>query len=145
MGSGWRILNHDVLPIIGTFKLKDVTRVNVQALLDRCDRRGAHNMGWQVLKLTRRMLNVAVSRGVLEQNVAVGIERRDPIHRQATRTVGITSCMVCPRDAGLVMADGLKDMLVFQLLTAVRPSEAREMVWPEIDFEQKVWSIPSSE
>lgn len=34
-------------------------------------------------------------------------------------------------------------MLQLQILTAVRPSEAREATWSEIDFERKTWTIPA--
>jgi integrase len=32
----------------------------------------------------------------------------------------------------------------FAVLTAVRPSEAREVRWEEIDLETKIWTIPSN-
>ena len=63
-----RILDKDVLPYIGSFKLKDLTQASVHAVLDRIDRRGAHNQAWQTLKVVRKMLNYAVSRGAIATN-----------------------------------------------------------------------------
>jgi len=40
-----RTLDRDVLPFIGSFKLVDLSRANVQALLDRIDRRGTFRGG----------------------------------------------------------------------------------------------------
>jgi hypothetical protein len=62
-----RILDRDVLPYIGSFKLKDLAKSNVQALLDRIDRRGAPNQAWQTFKVVRKMLNYAVEQGALER------------------------------------------------------------------------------
>jgi len=36
----------------------------------------------------------------------------------------------------------LRDLLLFQLLTAVRPSEAREADWQEIELRTRTWIIP---
>jgi integrase len=36
-------------------------------------------------------------------------------------------------------------LLIFQILTVARPSEARLADWSEIDLEQKVWFIPNSD
>jgi hypothetical protein len=69
-----RILKVDVLPYIGSFKLKDLSRANVQAVLDRIDGRGSQNQAWQTLKVVRKMLNYAVSRGALEVNPATLIK-----------------------------------------------------------------------
>jgi prophage integrase len=36
-----------------------------------------------------------------------------------------------------------KDLILFQLLTMVRPSEASNAEWAEFDLENKVWTIPA--
>lgn len=35
-------------------------------------------------------------------------------------------------------------LLLFQLYTAVRPSEARLATWNEIDLEKGIWKIPAN-
>jgi integrase len=42
----------------------------------------------------------------------------------------------------LKMQSSVRDLLRFQLYTAVRPSEAREATWEEIDLNTQSWTIP---
>ena len=139
-----RILDSDVLPYIGSYKLKDLTRAQIQAVLDRIDDRGAHNQAWQTLKVVRKMLNYARSRGAIEANPAEGIERE--VTYQATQRalsdaelVGLFSAL-----PELHMQGAVSELLLFQLLTAVRPSEARLACWNEIDTELCRWLIPEA-
>ena len=46
--------------------------------------------------------------------------------------------------AWLLRGEGSKRLLAFQLLTAVRPSEAREAVWGEFDLAAATWVIPAA-
>lgn len=53
-----------------------------------------------------------------------------------------------PGYVGAQLGDGhrydvTRAMLEFLILTACRSGEARGMVWSEVDFDQKIWTIPS--
>ena len=137
-----RILNKDVLPYIGSFKLKDLAQASIHAVLDRIDRRGAHNQAWQTLKVVRKMLNYAVSRGAIPTNPAARIVRE--------ATYGAKERALSDKELErlfralpeLRMQGAVRDLLLFQLLTAVRPSEAREARWEEVDVDSRRWLIP---
>ena len=139
-----RILDRDVLPYLGSFKLKDVTRANVQAVLDRIDRRGSRNQAWQTLKIVRKMLNYAVSRGALEANPAAGIEREITYtaKQRALSDKELEGLFKALPELKMLLP--LRELLLFQLLTAVRPSEAREADWKEVDLEARRWVIPEA-
>jgi integrase len=137
-----RILDRDVLPYLGSFKLRDVTRANVQAVLDRIDRRGSRNQAWQTLKVVRKMLNYAVSRGALEANPAAVIEREVTYNAKQRALSDKELDGLFKALPELKMQLPLRDLMLFQLLTAVRPSEAREADWKEIDLETRRWIIP---
>ena len=137
-----RILDRDVLPYIGSFKLKDLTQASIRAVLDRIDRRGAHNQAWQTLKIVRKMLNYAVSRGAIPTNPAARIVR-EATYVAKERALSDKELeglfRALPK---LRMQDSVRNLLFFQLLTAVRLSEAREARWEEIDVESTRWLIP---
>jgi integrase len=139
-----RILKQDVLPYVGSFKLKDLSRANVQALLDRIDRRGARNQAWQTLKVVRKMLNYAVSRGALERNPASGIQRdvTYTVKQRALSDKELAGLFKALPE--LKMQGPLRDLLLFQLYTATRPSEARGAVWEEFDLAKHRWVIPGT-
>ena len=137
-----RILDKDVLPYIGSFKLKDLSQANIHAVLDRIDRRGAHNQAWQTLKVVRKMLNYAVSRGAISTNPAARIVR-EATYVARERALSDRELEGLLRALPeLRMQDSVRDLLLFQLLTAVRPSEAREARWEELDMESTRWLIP---
>jgi integrase len=137
-----RILHKDVLPYIGSFKLKDLTQASVHAVLDRIDRRGAHNQAWQTLKVVRKMLNYALSRGAISTNPAARIVR-EATYKAKERALSDKELEGLFRALpGLRMQAAVQDLLLFQLLTATRPSEAREARWEEIDLESQRWLIP---
>ena len=137
-----RILDKDVLPYIGSFKLKDLSQASIHAVLDRIDRRGAHNQAWQTLKVVRKMLNYAVSRGAIPTNPAARIVR-EATYVAKERALSDKELEGLFRALPeLHMQESVRDLLLFQLLTAVRPSEAREAVWEEIDVESRRWLIP---
>jgi integrase len=137
-----RILDRDVLPFIGSYKLKHLTRANVQAVLDPIEKRGSSNQAWQTLKVVRKMLNYAVERGALEANPVAGI-RREVTYTAKQRALsdkeleGLFKAL-----PELKMQGSVRDLLLFQLYTAVRPSEAREATWDEIDTNTSRWTIP---
>ena len=137
-----RILDRDVLPFIGSFKLADLSRANVAAVLRRVSQRGAHVQAWQTLKIVRKMLNYAVSEGALEVNPAAGIELA-PSYEAGQRALSDEELQGLFRALPeLKMQLPLRELLLFQLLTAVRPSEAREAEWSEVDLETRRWIIP---
>jgi integrase len=137
-----RILNKDVLPYVGSFKLKDLTQASIHAVLDRIDRRGAHNQAWQTLKVVRKMLNYAVSRGAIPTNPAARIER-EATYNAKERALSDKELEGLLRALSELRIQGaVRDLLLFQLLTAVRPSEAREARWEEVDLEARRWLIP---
>ncbi len=136
-----RILDRDVVRFIGSLKLADLSRANVQSLLDRIDRRGAHVQAWQTLKVVRKMLNYAVSRGALEVNPAAGIALA-PSYDEGQRALSDKELEGLFRALpDLKMELPLRELLLFQLLTAARPSEAREATWAEVDLDGRRWVI----
>jgi integrase len=44
----------------------------------------------------------------------------------------------------LKMQGSVRELFLFQLYTAVRPSEAREAAWDEIDLKTQRWTIPEA-
>jgi len=134
-----RILNTDVLPHIGELPLTQLHRRDVQGVLDRIDRRGAHNQSWQTLKIVRRMLSWAVSRGELDINPATGIERQ---HRYTPRQRVLSDAELTKLLPWLrTIPYGLGGAAELSLFTACRPGEARLLRWEHINGAE--WLLPA--
>lgn len=135
-------LNRDVLPVLGRMKVRDVTRRDVVALLDRITDRGAPVQANLVLAVLRKMFAFAVARDVLDENPAAGIPKPSPT-RPRERTLSDdelrafllvldTAPMTTTTRAGLRMI----------LLTGQRPGEVAGARWDELNLSAGLWHLP---
>lgn len=136
-------IDRDVLPVLGRMKVRDVTRRDVVALLDRITDRGAPVQANLVLAVLRKMFAFAVARDVLDENPAAGIPKPSP-SKARERSLNDdelraflpaldTAPMTLTTRAGLLMI----------LLTGQRPGEVAGMRWDELDLPAALWHLPS--
>ena len=79
------MLDHDILPAIGSLRAKDVARIDIIRLLDATKNRGAPVMANRIHEVVRRVYSWGMARDdTLLVNPAVGIERHK---EQARETV----------------------------------------------------------
>lgn len=140
-----RILEKDVVPVLGALKMKEVTRPNIVEVIDRIESREAFNAAWQTFRIMRRLFNFAIERGVIDANPCRGIKTTST-YTPKNRVLGdadIKSLLdfMGKRDCGWSAA--VKLLIEFQLATGVRPGEARLMKWSEIDAKAATWVIPA--
>lgn len=138
-----RILNADVLPAWGNRKIRDVTRADVNHLLDRIKTRGAGVMANRTLALIRKMFNFAISRDLLgnQGNPAALVERRavEAPRERVLSNDEIRHVWAALDSARMARHTVLALKLI--LITGQRPGEAAGMEWSEIDKDQ--WTIPA--
>jgi integrase len=138
-----RQLELDVIPLIGQLKVRDVTKRHIVAVMDRiAHERKKPKQAGETLKVIRRMFNFAIERDVISINPCSGI--KSPAKYEAKERVLSDSEIAGFQQALSASSMGmvLKDCILFQALTAVRPTEAREARWEEIDEEKLLWLIP---
>jgi integrase len=140
-----RILDHDVLPAWRNRRAKDVTALDVRALLDAIVDRGASIQANRTFAIIRRVFNWAAApdRALVPQshNPCRGLERPAP-ERQRER--------VLTPDELRAVWQALDDedrhtaaLFRLYLLTAQRGGELRTMQWPDIDLTTGWWTIPA--
>lgn len=161
-----RIINVEVLPYWRERSVRELTRRDVRALVERVAER-APIMANRVLALVRRMLNFAVDHDWIEANPASRVQKPSPevsrdrvltdeelrrlwrvlSHfpttderpapgRKASR--GSQDDPLCP--VGPAMAALLK----VRLLTAQRGGEVVQMRWADLDLKAGWWTIPGA-
>jgi hypothetical protein len=136
-----RLLANEIRPVVGTKPIDEITRKDIREILNTMRDRGSPCSGNSLLAIVRKMLNWAVDQDLLEVN---------PIHRLKAFSVRHHSSFLNEGQlrsflTQLPTADlpqELKEMFLLQLQTVVRVSEARACRWEEIDFKEKVWTIP---
>jgi integrase len=123
-------------------RLADISRRDVNMLLDDIVARGAPIGANRILAILRKFCKWAVSREIIERSPVDGVLAR------STET---------PRDRVLddhelrvvwLAADSLgwpfNAIVRLLILTGARRSEVAGMAWAEVDLEKKLWSLPAS-
>lgn len=140
-----RALEKDVIPAIGNKQLEEVSVDDILSITDAIKARGADQMALQTRNILKRLFAYAIARQKLRFNPAAAIEARF-IAVARSRDVALS-----PDDIGRLlrgiyqssMRRAHKLALHLLILCMVRKSELIEARWSEIDFEQRLWTIPA--
>ncbi|MDD2851856.1 MAG: site-specific integrase [Desulfuromonadaceae bacterium] len=135
-----RLLNKEVLPEWGKRKAKDITKRDVNLLLQSIVDRGSPATSNQILKITRKMFTWAIEKDILENTPFIGVKAHAPNNtreRALTETEIKTFWNILDSCS---ISDEVKRALKLVLITAQRPGEVSAMHRGEIDG--RWWTIP---
>ncbi len=139
----WRVdertLKRDVLPAIGSRKVKDVERADVRRLLHGVAARGATIQANRTHALVSKIFNWAIAEDLATVNPARGIEKSG-VERQRDRVLSddeIRAVWTACDQEPSVFGTAIK----LRLLTAQRSGEISRMRWQDIDGDW--WTIPA--
>jgi integrase len=138
------VFEHDLRKPFGALLLHEITEQGLRQLCDRIVARGAPAVAVHAREIVMLVFRYAAQRGEKHPNPADGVspasiakfEPRDrtlTTHeiRQFYRYLDRTQCAPTIRIAARML-----------LLTMVRKSELTDATWSEIDFSNRVWTIP---
>lgn len=136
-----RIISKDILPVWGKRKAKDITRLDVLALLDGIRDRGAPIAANRTLALIKRMFHFAIERDIVGASpvVAIRATKESPRDRMLTDSE-LTTFVRGLEAAGYTPL--VKLALKFQLLTAQRKGEVIAAEW--VHIEGDTWTLPAT-
>jgi integrase len=135
-----RIIKHDILPAIGKLTLSNITRRDVARMIADIERR-APNQAWQVLKITRRMFNFGIERGMTETNPCLLIKMQAPtVKKDRALTVEEIKFFWNGMER-FGVSDSIVRCLKTILTTAQRPGEVLGIHSDEISGDW--WTIPA--
>jgi integrase len=138
-------------PTIGELSVRDVQLAHVLAILEpiwsektetatRLRGRIELVLDWATARGHREGLNPARWRGHLDKLLARPSKVSRPEHHQALPLDDLGAFVTRLREE---KGSGAK-ALEFAILTAARSGEVRGMTWVEVDFRNRVWTIPGS-
>lgn len=143
-----RLENH-AFPYIGKVPIADITPKEILALLQRIDAKGTHETARRVSSLCSRVFRYSVFVGKSENDPAsIVANALPPISKTRKHRPALTD----PKEVGRLLR-GIEDYsghyivkhaLRVGLYTFTRSIELRGMEWSEVDFEQRIWRVPTT-
>lgn len=141
----WRSLEKDVFPAIGEIPVQQIRARTLVEALEPIKARGALETVRRLVQRINEIMIYAVNTGLIDTNPASGVgmafERPKKQNMPTLRPDELPNLM-----RSLIMSNlsvSTRCLIEWQLLTLVRPSEASGTRWEEIDFDEKLWTIPA--
>lgn len=136
-----RVLNKEVLPVLGKRKVVDIVKTDIIAINDSIIKRGSPGSANNSFQVIRKMFNFAFERDVIPFSPCLGVKL--PGGKKKVRKRYLTESEINLFWNNLVncsMSKEIRNALKLILLTAQRPGEVMGMHTKEIDG--KWWTIP---
>lgn len=141
-----RMLDRDVLPHIGELRAAHTTDKHLRVVLDKIGERGKPVAVSETFKMLKAMFRYAVKTGRLHSTPAATMEYA-PGEREKNRTLSDSElraffARLAADETRVGKATEL--CLLWVLVTACRPGEARGALWSEVDEATGTWTIPGT-
>ncbi len=135
-----RLLSTYFVPVWKQRNVADLTKADVLAALEPILERGAPSAARHAFAAIRKFFNWAVEQGLIEDSPCRTLKAPGK-HQSRDRVLSkdeLTAVWKAAEDQG----DTFGIIVHLLILTAQRRGEVCAMQWGEIDFGQKVWTIP---
>ncbi|MFA9499107.1 tyrosine-type recombinase/integrase [Mannheimia sp. E30BD] len=141
----WGSIELHLLPVIGKYPINEIVPTLVSIPLQEVEARGNYDMANRLASYVNSILDFAVNGGLIPFNPCVKVGKNlKKVKKQNNphvKTEEIPQLLQAIESARLQL--NTKALIHFQLLTMVRPNEATEAEWVEIDLDKKLWTIPA--
>jgi integrase len=140
-----RYLDTDILPFIGQRPICEITTEDVRALIWRKKDHGFDAAAGQIRGLLKRMMDYAVTCGVIPVNPVLALPMRH-VHKARSRERALS-----PQEIGQFLKAAYQSNIRRQfkvglhiiLLTMVRKSELLLARWEDVHLDEGEWHIPA--
>ena len=137
-----RLLNKEIVVRWGGRRLSDISRRDVNMLLDDIVDRGAPIAANRVLAILRKFCRWAVSREIISQSPCDGVMARSA-ETPRDRVLDDHELRLIWKAAD-TLGWPFGPIVRLLLLTGARRGEVVGMRWEEVDLEKKLWSLPAA-
>ena len=134
-----RMLNHIILPKLGTLRVSAVSKRHVQSLHNSL--RKTPYQANRVLALLSAMFTFAIEDDLRTDNPAKGVKRFPEPRREAWLTVDQLHALSDALDN--YDEQDAADALRLLIVTGARPDEVIGARWPMFDLQRRIWTKPS--
>ncbi|MGE1160922.1 integrase domain-containing protein [Pantoea agglomerans] len=141
----WRSLEKDIFPTIGEIPVQMLKARTIVEALEPIKARGALETVRRLVQRINEIMIFAVNIGLIDANPASGVgmafEKPKKQNMPTLRPEELPRLMRSLAMSNLSVPT--RCLIEWQLLTLVRPSEASNAQWVEIDLDAKLWTIPA--
>ena len=144
--GNWRKLELYVFPKLGNLPITKITAPFVIATLRPIENQGLLETVKRTAQLMNEIMNYSVNCGLIHNNPLSGIrdafKKHKIVHMKALKPDEMHELIKTIATANIQLVT--RFLIEWQLHTMVRPNEASGARWSEINFEDKIWTIPAS-
>ncbi|MCQ1059965.1 integrase domain-containing protein [Photobacterium sp. ZSDE20] len=141
----WRSLELHIFPYISDIPVKEITAPQVIELLKPIEAKGSLETVKRLAQRLNEVMNFATNCGLVQANPLTGIKAA--FKKPKKENMAALTPAELPELMGAIANASIKRttrcLIEWQLHTMTRPSEASGAKWEEIDWAEKVWTIPA--
>ena len=141
-------LEKDILPSLGALPINQISTQDCLAVLRKIEKRGSPEQGKRCLGVISQVFDYASALGFCPLNPAISLKRHAPVKQTVEHYPSIgweeVPELIAAMKNNIAGADALTlGGLRLLMLTFVRTTELIGADWSEINWEQKIWTIPA--
>lgn len=155
-GSGWsedhadntlRRMEVDIFPSLGARPIRSINAPTLLTVLKKIEERDALDIAGRVKSICGQVFRHGIQKGYCDTDPTPGLKGalkvRKTTHFASIEVNEIPALLHKLERNDKRLHSGTRNLITFLMHTFVRPSEAREAVWSEIDFAKGQWVIPA--
>lgn len=139
-----RMVDKYLRPAIGHVPVTEIKPMLMKGVLDPIAKQGKIETVKRICIIANEIMRIAVVNGAIEFNPLVELTKLYPSqkvkHNPALIPEELPELVASIDSANL--STTTRNLILWQLHTMVRPSEAATAKWSQIDFEEMVWVVP---
>lgn len=141
----WRSLELHIFPDLSDIPVTEITAPQVIELLKPIEAKGSLETVKRLAQRLNEVMNFATNCGLVQANPLTGIKAA--FKKPKKENMAALTPAELPELMGAIANASIKRttrcLIEWQLHTMTRPSEASGAKWEEIDWKEKVWTIPA--
>jgi integrase len=141
----WRSLENDVFPRIGKLPIDEITAPKAIEVLSAIVGRDSFEIARKVARRMNNVMTYADNIGLVHHTPLAGIKETIParkvVNYPTLKPDELPELMRAINFANIKFTT--RCLIEWQLHAMVRPSEASQALWSDIDYDRKLWVIPA--
>lgn len=141
----WNSLENHIFPKLGKHPINTLKAITVIEAIKPLVAKGSFELIKRLCQRINEIMTYAVNTGLIDLNPLTGInqafEAPKTVNMPTLKPDELPELMKAINTASIKIVT--RTLIQWQLHTMVRPSEAAGAMWSEIDYENRLWSIPA--